>query len=139
MFEKVVTKGVQKVESKDQGPLRKQASQIAANIKGQSVGRKNTTLKKLSTDTVKLLATLRERANKKDFGRKVRDSDLIHLGLTKITPDDLEVLKEISYSEQDRLRLAHEAYQKSHGKITLDQFIGKLLRGETPNTQLKSS
>lgn len=91
---------------------------------------KKMSLKKLNADTTKLLSSLREKANKKDLGRKVRDSELIHLGLTKITADDLESIKESTYSEQDRLRLAHEAYQKAHGKLTLDQFIGKLLKGE---------
>lgn len=94
------------------------------------VSNKKVSLKKLNADTTKLLAGLREKANKKDLGRKVRDSELIHLGLTKITSDDLENLKEATYSEQDRLKMAHEAYQKAHGKLTLDQFIGKLLKGE---------
>ena len=91
---------------------------------------KKSGLKKLTPETAKLLGSLKDKANKKDLGRKIRDSELIHLGLTKITTDDLETLKESTYTEQDRLKIAHEEYQKEFGKITLDSFIGKLIRGE---------
>lgn len=88
------------------------------------------TVKKLDLETIKLLSNLKDRANKKDLGRKIRDAEIIYLGLTLIESHHLEALKESTYSEQDRLMLAHNEFQKANGKITLDQFIGKLLRGE---------
>lgn len=90
--------------------------------------KKQVALKKLEPETIKLLQTLREKANRKDFGRKVRDAEIIHQGLTLITQAHLEELKERTYTEQDRLRFAHLGYQKKHGKVSLDQFIGHLLK-----------
>ena len=87
-------------------------------------------LKKLDADTAKLLSQLKEKVNKKSFGRRIRDSEILSLGLRNLTNDHVKSLQEYSLSEKDRLRMAHEEYMKSHGKLTLDQFIGKLLKGE---------
>lgn len=95
-----------------------------------AAGKKKPLLKKLDPETAKLLTTLNEKANKKTHGRRIRDSEIIHLGLTLIGTKDLETLKQASLTEKDRLNIAHEEYQKQHGKITLDAFIGKLLRGD---------
>jgi multidrug resistance efflux pump len=92
--------------------------------------KKGPSLKKLDPETAKLLASLREKANKKELGRKVKDSELLHLGLTLITPNHIETLQQATYSEQDHLALAHNEYQRVNGKLTLNQFLGKLLRGE---------
>jgi hypothetical protein len=97
---------------------------------GKQKLKKQVSLKKLDADTAKVLFALKEKANKKDLGRKVRDSEIIHLGLSLIELSHLEGLRESTYSEQDRLKLAHQEYQKQNGKLTLDQFIGKLLKGE---------
>ncbi|WP_413942678.1 hypothetical protein [Bdellovibrio sp. HCB-162] len=91
---------------------------------------KKSVLKKLETETAKLLEALKATANKKEFGRKIRDSEIIHIGLTLVKPEHLEGLKESTYSEKDRLQIVYLEYQKEHGKLTLDQFIGKLLNGE---------
>lgn len=100
------------------------------NAGTQGVAAKKSGLKKLDSETVKLLTQLRERANRKEFGRKVRDNEIIHLALTLVEPQHIEHLKDQTYSEQDRLRFAHLEYQKVHGKTGFDQFIGKLIRGE---------
>lgn len=95
-----------------------------ANNKRQSF------LKKIDVETARQLSQLKERANKKPFGRKVRDSELIALGLKLIEQKHLGELQEQTYSEKDRLHMAHDSYQKQNGKISLDQFIGRLIRGE---------
>ena len=87
-------------------------------------------LKKIDAETARLVGQLKERANKKPFGRKIRDSELIQLGIKLIQPEHLVALQESTYSEQDRLHIAHEDFIKNHGKISLDHFIGKLIRGE---------
>lgn len=87
-------------------------------------------LKKIDLETAKLMNQLKERANKKPFGRKVRDTELISLGLKLIEPRHLAELQEETYSERDRLKIAHDDYQKANGKISLDQYIGRLIRGE---------
>lgn len=97
--------------------------------KSSQTKRKNV-LKKLDADAAKLLQALKDKANKKTFGRKVRDSEVINLGLSLINADHIQGLQNQTLSEKDRLHMAHEEYQKANGKITMDQFIGKLLKGE---------
>lgn len=93
--------------------------------------KKQSMVKKLDLETIKILSNLKDRANKKDLGRKIREAEIIHLGLTLVESHHLAELQEATYSERDRLTLAHTEYQRIHGKLSLDQFIGKLLRGET--------
>lgn len=122
------------IESLEEVPNSENESKAAAKLRKTKDSKekdiKKTTLKKLNAEAAKLLSALQEKANKKDHGRKVRDSEIIHLGLSLIEGSHLETLKESTYSEKDRLAIAHQEYQKTHGKLTLDQFIGKLLKGE---------
>lgn len=101
--------------------------------------KKKSFIKKLTAETCKILQALSEKANRKSHGRKIRDNDLIALGLSLIEAKHIEILQDQSLSEKDRLSLAHEEYQKAHGKITLDHFIGKLLRGEVLPISQKSN
>lgn len=87
-------------------------------------------MKKLDAESSKLLSQLREKANKKAFGRKVRESEILGMALKLVEQSHISQLQEATYSERDRLDMAHAQYQKAHGKITLDAFIGKLMRGE---------
>lgn len=97
--------------------------------KAPTVKRKNV-LKKLDPDSAKLLQTLKDRANKKTHGRKIRDGEIIAKALSLLEPQHLIELQEATLSEKDRLHIAHEEFIKQHGKITLDQFIGRLLKGD---------
>ncbi len=108
----------------EQRIVEKTSEKKVAQIKRKNV------LKKLDSDTAKLLQALKDKANKKTFGRKVRDSEVIGLGLSLISADHIQTLQNKTLSEKDRLHMAHEEYQKINGKITMDQFIGKLLKGE---------
>ncbi|RYZ77628.1 MAG: hypothetical protein EOP05_01080 [Proteobacteria bacterium] len=94
------------------------------------VAKASPSIKKLDPEAAKLLLTLREKANKKLFGRKVRESEIILLALKLVKSDHIDELQEATYSEKDRLEMVHAQYQKENGKITLDAFIGKLMRGE---------
>lgn len=89
-----------------------------------------TVLKKLDADSAKLLQSIKDKANKKPFGRKVKDAEIIGLGLSLINAESIQHLQNQTLSEKDRLQMAHEEYQKANGKISMDQFIGKLLNGE---------
>lgn len=89
-----------------------------------------TVLKKLDADSAKLLQAIKDKANKKPFGRKVKDAEIIGLGLSLINAESIQHLQNQTLSEKDRLQMAHEEYQKANGKISMDQFIGKLLNGE---------
>lgn len=92
--------------------------------------KKKQVLKKLDAETSRLLQAIKDKINKKSFGRKIKDYEIIAKGISLISPDDIQELQERTYSEKDRLGLAHDSYQKVNGKITLEQFIGKLLKGE---------
>ncbi len=91
---------------------------------------KTSVLKKLDPETGKLLKQLKDKINKKSFGRSIRDTEIISLSLGLIGNEHIQKLQESTLSEKDRLHLAHEDYVKVNGKITLDQFIGRLLKGE---------
>lgn len=92
--------------------------------------KQKSTMKKLDPGAVRVLAQLKERANRKEFGRKVLEKEILSLAVKLVNDDHLKELQAQTYSERDRLSMAHEDYQKAHGKISLDQFIGKLLKGE---------
>ena len=108
---------------------------LADSRKSSQAQKKKSVVKKLTPEACKLLQTLSEKANKKTYGRKVRDSDLIAMGLSLIQLKHIEELQAQSLTSKDRLALAHEEYQKAHGKITLDSYLDKLIRGEIAVTQ----
>jgi hypothetical protein len=87
-------------------------------------------IKKVDLETAKTILSIKERINKKQFGRKIKDAEIISLAIRQVNNDHIRELQEVTYSENDRLLMAHDEYQKVNGKITMDQFIGKLLKGE---------
>lgn len=86
--------------------------------------------KNLDEDTAKIFHSIKEKANKKEFGRRITDADILAVAVRLITSEHIKKLQDDSLTERDRLNQAHADYMKSHGKITLDQFIGKLIRKE---------
>ena len=104
--------------------------QIDKSNQRKEVKKRNYLLKKIDLETAKLMNQIRDKANKKSFGRKVTDAEIIAASIKLLTQEHIKELQQVTYSEKDRLAMAHEEYQKAHGKITLDQFIGKLLKGE---------
>lgn len=101
-----------------------------ASDKKAQAAKKKSVIKKLDPEAAKLLATLKERANKKTHGRMIRDAEILAKALSLIEAKHLQELQDASLNEKDRLHMAHEEFIKQHGKITLDQFIGRLLKGE---------
>lgn len=95
---------------------------------------KTSVLKKLDPETGKILKQLKDKINKKSFGRSIRDTEIISLSLGLISSEHIQKLQESTLSEKDRLHIAHEDYVKENGKITLDQFIGLLIRGQISQT-----
>lgn len=87
-------------------------------------------VKKLDPETAKLLLSIRDKVNKKDHGRKVRDADILAKALQLLTSVHIQELQAQTYSQKDHLQIAYEEFQKAHGKITMDEFLGKLMRGE---------
>lgn len=91
---------------------------------------KESSVKKIDPDAARLLRILVEKANKKDLGRKIRDSEVIMAGLEKLTSEDLQVLQDRSMRSKDRVELALLDYNKNNPKISMDEFLVKLLSGE---------
>ncbi len=107
-----------------------QEIQQPIELKKAGLVKKKQVLKKLDPDSAKLLQSIKDRVNKKSHGRKIRDYEIIHKALTLIGIPHISELQEKSLTEKDHLNRAYEGYQKTHGKISFDQFIGKLLKGE---------
>jgi hypothetical protein len=91
-------------------------------------------LKKISIETAKAIQVIKDKANKKPFGRKVKDAEVLAMAVSMISDAEIKILQEATYSEQDRLKMAHSDYVQKNGKISFDDFIGKLLRGEVQNS-----
>ncbi len=101
--------------------------------KVQAQPKKTGVLKKLDAETAKLLQSIKDKANKKSFGRTIRDSEIISIGLKQVTPEIIQELQERSLTTKDRLNIAHEEFAKKNGKISMDQFLEKLLHGVVQN------
>ncbi len=107
-----------------------EVSKVEKTSKEKAAPKKKNVLKKLDTESARILQSLKDKVNKKSFGRKVKDSEIIAKALTLMDANHLQELQDATLSEKDRLHMAHENFVKQNGKITLDQFIGKLLKGE---------
>ena len=96
-------------------------------------------IKKLDPDTAKVLQSLSDRANKKTYGKKIRDIEILALGLSLITPEHIKTLQEGTVTEDDLLKAGHAEYQRSNGKLTQKEYLAKILRGEIqiPNSGIK--
>lgn len=96
-------------------------------------------IKKLDPETAKVLQSLSDRANKKTYGKKIRDIEIIALGLSLISSEHIKTLQEGTVTEDDLLKAGHAEYQKSHGKLTQKEYLAKILRGEIqiPNSGIK--
>jgi hypothetical protein len=70
------------------------------------------------------------KANKKDFGRRVKPDDLIALALSLLEPRHLKDLQEATLSNSDRLEREYRAYIAKNGPISKDAYLGKRLQGE---------
>lgn len=83
---------------------------------------KKETRKKAMSDLAK--------ANKKDFGRRVRMDEYVSLALSLVTPEHLVSLQESSLTNKDRFEREYRDYVTQHGPIQKDAYLGKRLRGE---------
>ena len=117
------------------GEVEKSANESQQKQRSSSQNSAGRVQKNIDLKTGKLLKELKDRANRKPYGRKLTDSEIIAAALKKVTPDDIRVLQETTYSEKDRLYIAHENYCATQPKISLDDFIGRLIRGEIKLSQ----
>ena len=70
------------------------------------------------------------RLNKKDFGRPVKADELLALLLNLLADEQRSKLQNATFSNADRLEMRYREYAKKHGRMTKDEFLGKLLTGD---------
>ena len=74
---------------------------------------------------LKLLAE----ANKKERGRKITFTDIVAYALAKLTPKDLEAIRENSLTDMDKVKQALTEYnQKEDANLELWEFLAKKLK-----------
>ncbi len=76
----------------------------------------------------KKLSNLLTKANKKDYGKKIKGHQLLELGLSLITDSHIKEIQEKSLSNADLIELKFRDYVKKNGKVSKDDFLGVLLK-----------
>lgn len=88
----------------------------------------NTIPIRVAKNTAKTIKALLQKVNKKPYGKKVKPDDLIQKSISLLSDDHLEEIKQSTMSNSDRLELAYQAYCKTHGEISKDEYFGLLLK-----------
>lgn len=83
-------------------------------------------------ETKKKILTELANLNRKELGKAITPDQYVTMAISKITPDDLEKLKEQSLSNKDRLESQYRKHCTEHGKISMDDFLGRLLASQKP-------
>jgi len=86
---------------------------------------------RLAQPTQKKLTQLLSKINKKSFGKRVKNNELILLALSLITDAHVKTLQETSLSNADKLEMEYKAFVKANGHVTKDEFLGHLLNQNT--------
>jgi len=99
-----------------------------SDVKKTTVPKKVTaTSLRVKPETRKRLLFELSKANKKNFGRKVRADQLLSLLMTFIRPEHIQKLQQESLSNADRLEMRFREHVKKFGPISKDDFLGQLL------------
>lgn len=109
-----------------------------SEVKKPKSPKKSASSIRVRPDTRKKLILELSKANKKDFGRRIKPDDLISLGLSLIEPEHIKGLQEKSLSNADRLDRDYRLYVQKNGPISKDEYLGLLLspnaaKSETQN------
>ncbi len=76
----------------------------------------------------KKLTALLSKANKKDFGKRIKATDLIEVALELIQDTHIKQIQEQSLSNADLLEIRFREYTKNNGKISKDEYLGILMK-----------
>jgi hypothetical protein len=82
----------------------------------------------VSKETKKKILTNVAILNRKELGKPVTPDEYLAFAVSLVTSEHLEQLKNQSLTNQDRLQVKYREYCKSHGKVSMDNFIGILLQ-----------
>lgn len=86
----------------------------------------NTAGIRVNKDTRRDLARLVEKVNKKQFGKKVKISEVIALAITLIGEKHIQELQQFSLTNADKIEMQYKDYIRQNGSISKDDFLGKL-------------
>lgn len=107
---------------------------VERKIKGTAKSSSHSSLR-VKRATRKRVLEILNKANNKDFGRRLQSEDVILLAIGRITPQDIVALQEGSMSHADRLEREYRYYVAKNGAISKDDYLGKRLCGEIPASQ----
>ena len=71
-----------------------------------------------------------QKANRKDWGKRVKADDLILLAINRVTDNDIAKLQQESMTHADRFEAAYNEYISQNGPMPKDEYLGKRLNGE---------
>lgn len=91
----------------------------------------NTTPIRVTKATAKTIKVMIQKANKKNYGKKIRPDDLIQKSISLLTDDHLEEIKQSTMTNSDRLEIAYQEHCKTHGQLTKDEYFGLLLKAKS--------
>lgn len=86
---------------------------------------------RVALETRKKLLVELSKINKKQFGKRVKVDALLLKLLTKITAQDVSELQEASLTGRDRMEQSYRAHCSKFGQITMDEYLGILLKTDT--------
>ena len=104
--------------------------QIKAIVK-KKVKKSDSSTIKISKETKRELNKILVKVNKKDFGRRIRGEKIVLLALQQINKTHIKELQDSTLSNEDKLEMKYREYVSKNGNISKDEFIGKLLLGES--------
>lgn len=75
------------------------------------------------------LSEVLNQCNKKDFGKKIKKSDVISCALRKLGEKNISEIQEMSFSLSDRIKLAHEEFNKKNKTShSFEEFLAMKLK-----------
>ena len=102
--------------------------------------------KSASYATLRVKKTTRKRvmdevskANRKDWGKRVKADELVLLAISRITDSDIAAIQEASMSHADRLERDYREHVAKHGPLSKDDYLGKRLSREIPSPKSEGS
>lgn len=96
----------------------------------QTAKKNSVTAIRVSKATGKIAQQVADKANDKQFGKRVKLDRILAKALSKLTQDDIRELQETSLSNQDRFERDYAAYCSEHGKVSKDEYLGLRLSGQ---------
>jgi hypothetical protein len=84
----------------------------------------------------KKLADIVAKANANKPGKKrIRSLTVIDFALDLIGVEHISELRSKSLTNSERLHLLHRGYKQSHGEVSFEEFLGKVVSGQLANSK----